>query len=258
MNDEMVYGERGVLAYDALDDRVQCHGCGGWFQKLTSWHLRKHNLTIAEYKERYGLNASTALETPRLTALRRTYNARDNAAQHLVRYPKGCAPPAAGGRYTRRPEYLRSHHTPEKLRERAQALRQWSDVAMLAALRRLQEECGGYLRCSDLRKRQGQGYPSEAAVRARFGSWTAVCAALGQAPPQEGPAWRRGSVKEWSDDELVVWLRDLRASLGGQLTASYLRTHRSGGRQRLYPSYETVRARFGSWAAVLERLDAPE
>jgi len=33
--DGEVHGEIGVLAYDAIDDRIQCHGCGRWFEKLT-------------------------------------------------------------------------------------------------------------------------------------------------------------------------------------------------------------------------------
>ena len=40
-----------------------------WYHKLTSFHLKRHGLTIPEYKELYGLNVGTALETPRITAL---------------------------------------------------------------------------------------------------------------------------------------------------------------------------------------------
>jgi len=30
MTDDVIYGTRGVLAYDEAADCVQCHGCGGW------------------------------------------------------------------------------------------------------------------------------------------------------------------------------------------------------------------------------------
>lgn len=35
------YGSMGVIAYDADEDRVQCHLCGGWFRALASAHLAK-------------------------------------------------------------------------------------------------------------------------------------------------------------------------------------------------------------------------
>ena len=38
--DGHLHGELGVLAYDELEDRIQCHACGGWYQKLESRHLR--------------------------------------------------------------------------------------------------------------------------------------------------------------------------------------------------------------------------
>lgn len=249
-----LYGERGVVAYDELADRIQCHVCGTWFQKLTSFHLRTHTLTIPLYKELCGLNEKTALETPRLTRLRRAYAARYDAGQHLVRPPKGRAP-SAGRRYPRRAQYVREHATPEKLAERARAARAWGDEEMLAALRRLQAEVGGYLRTSHLKARRGEGYPSEAAVRARFGSWAAVCDLLGQPRSSAGPAWDRKSTPAWTDEEIVAWLCALRRECGGRLTAARLRRHRSGGRQRVFPSYETIYNRFGSWAHVCRLMD---
>jgi hypothetical protein len=51
-----MYGQLGVLAYDNIDDKVQCHVCGKWFIYLAP-HLRwKHNLTVDEYREDFGLN----------------------------------------------------------------------------------------------------------------------------------------------------------------------------------------------------------
>jgi ROS/MUCR transcriptional regulator protein len=69
-----IYGEIGILAFDHVADRLQCHACGGWLQKLETRHLRLHKLPVPLYKERYGLNASQPLETPRLTELRRRKN----------------------------------------------------------------------------------------------------------------------------------------------------------------------------------------
>jgi len=97
--DDVPYGEFGVLAYDDLADRIQCHACGRWFEKLTSFHLKRHGLTIANYKERYGLNATTALETPRITALRRRQNAETQAHHHLIPAAKGSQPPGGAAGY---------------------------------------------------------------------------------------------------------------------------------------------------------------
>ena len=47
MTDDVIYGTRGVLAYDEATDRVQCHVCGGWYRILSADHLKRHGLTAA-------------------------------------------------------------------------------------------------------------------------------------------------------------------------------------------------------------------
>jgi len=73
-DDAPLHGEIGVLAYDAVADRIQSHACGRWYQKLETSHLGQHGLTVPSYKEVYGLRMTTPLETPRITALRRRKN----------------------------------------------------------------------------------------------------------------------------------------------------------------------------------------
>ena len=41
-----LHGEIGVLAYGEVADRIQCHVCGRWLQKIELRHLALHNLTI--------------------------------------------------------------------------------------------------------------------------------------------------------------------------------------------------------------------
>ncbi len=43
------------------DDKVQCTVCGMWMQTINTPHLSKHNLTVAEYKQRFGLNKGQPL-----------------------------------------------------------------------------------------------------------------------------------------------------------------------------------------------------
>ncbi len=61
------FGFLGTLLYDDIEDKIQCHVCGELFTQLTHFHLRKHELTTPEYKEKFGLNKMTALMTPTLS-----------------------------------------------------------------------------------------------------------------------------------------------------------------------------------------------
>lgn len=42
------------------DDKVLCYECNQWFAKLGG-HLKTHNMTVDEYKEKYGFNKSSGL-----------------------------------------------------------------------------------------------------------------------------------------------------------------------------------------------------
>lgn len=55
------FGYLGVLAYDGNDEKVQCHFCGKWYGALGRHLAKEHNMKAWEYKERVGLNQSTAL-----------------------------------------------------------------------------------------------------------------------------------------------------------------------------------------------------
>lgn len=55
------YGYEGVLLFDGIEDRIQCHLCGGWFEYL-SHHLHgEHSMTARDYKSQVGLAPTTAL-----------------------------------------------------------------------------------------------------------------------------------------------------------------------------------------------------
>jgi hypothetical protein len=141
--------------------------------------------------------------------------------------------------------------------------RHWTDDEILAALRALQAERGGYLQAGDLDRRQplgAQPRPSLSAVEAHFGSWRQVCILLGQ-------PYRLGNVKgvplpwsrQWTDETILAALRELRERSGGRLCTRDLDLGRSGhkGRAGRYPTWVTVRTHFGSWDQMLARLDEP-
>ncbi len=60
MQEVGVFGEFGILAYDPVEDKVQCHICGKWFHFLAG-HIKKHGMSVFEYKEDFGLNRNHAL-----------------------------------------------------------------------------------------------------------------------------------------------------------------------------------------------------
>lgn len=61
MNISAPYGEGGILAYDPVEDKVQCHICGKWFRGLNNHVLRAHGWTADDYREEFGLNRGQSL-----------------------------------------------------------------------------------------------------------------------------------------------------------------------------------------------------
>lgn len=67
------FGYQGVLMLDSEGDTLQCHLCGNWFNSLAH-HIRKeHNVSASIYKDKVGLNKTTALisENYRLKLIKR-------------------------------------------------------------------------------------------------------------------------------------------------------------------------------------------
>ena len=67
------YGFLGVLLWDAIEDKLQCHICGKWFKAICSLHLKKHNLTPVEYKKIVGLGVTTPMWSENTMKKRRKY-----------------------------------------------------------------------------------------------------------------------------------------------------------------------------------------
>jgi len=192
--DLSLHGEIGVLAYDPIDDRIQCHYCGGWYQKLETRHLGLHGLTVPLYKEQYGLNVTLPLEIPRITQRRREKNAEHEGWRNLVADYRFAPGTPRTPRETRA-QFRREHYASDEQRRRA---REWSDEEMLAYLRTRQAQYGGELRqeylMRDRPRERGRGVlPSRNAIIERFGSWQRVCELLGQpyrmGRPTSSGAW---------------------------------------------------------------------
>ncbi|CAA9298119.1 MAG: hypothetical protein AVDCRST_MAG89-261 [uncultured Gemmatimonadetes bacterium] len=61
----------GMVRFSENGERVQCHACGAWLRSLNG-HVRMHGLSMAEYKEAYGLARSLSLLPPRQQERQRT------------------------------------------------------------------------------------------------------------------------------------------------------------------------------------------
>lgn len=54
------FGTLGVLAYDPVKDKVQCHVCAHWYRGLNN-HIRRHGYNVASYQAKFGLNRKQSL-----------------------------------------------------------------------------------------------------------------------------------------------------------------------------------------------------
>ena len=60
------YGYLGVILYDDVEKKIQCHICGQLFPRLSN-HIRAHKISGADYKEKFGLNKTTPLQIKELS-----------------------------------------------------------------------------------------------------------------------------------------------------------------------------------------------
>lgn len=79
-----MFGEIGILAYDPLEDKVQCHICGKWYLRLGKHVQGTHHWTTAEYREEFGLNRTQALVSEGERQRLRKWNLDHNNSQYLI------------------------------------------------------------------------------------------------------------------------------------------------------------------------------
>lgn len=58
---EKGFGYQGVLLMDGSGKTVQCHICGEWMAYIGFRHLKSHQTNANQYKDRFGLDQTTAL-----------------------------------------------------------------------------------------------------------------------------------------------------------------------------------------------------
>lgn len=61
MKTETGIGFQGVILQDETRSLVQCYECGQWLQSITNTHLKKHQITVKQYKDKFSLKYSKGI-----------------------------------------------------------------------------------------------------------------------------------------------------------------------------------------------------
>ena len=56
-----IYGDVGIVAYDPIEDKLQCHLCGKWRRGLGVHVVQAHGWSADDYREEFSLNRQQAL-----------------------------------------------------------------------------------------------------------------------------------------------------------------------------------------------------
>jgi hypothetical protein len=80
-----VYAPVGGVLVVAGGERIVCHACGDALEAITRHHVRRHDMDLAGYRTRFGLNRKTSLIAPTLADARRVEGLRRWESNDRVR-----------------------------------------------------------------------------------------------------------------------------------------------------------------------------
>ena len=80
-----VYAPVGEVLVVAGGDRIVCHACGDALEAITRHHVHRHNLDLADYRLRFGLNRKASLIAPSLAETRQAEGRRRWQSNDRVR-----------------------------------------------------------------------------------------------------------------------------------------------------------------------------
>jgi predicted transcriptional regulator len=257
-----LHGEIGVLAYDELENRVQCHVCGGWRKAINNSHLAFHGLTAREYKEEFGLNLTTPLQVPDVSEAKRCLNLVQNTGRRLKKSIKGEKTGRKNVLQRRTPQYFKTHWDQEGRARSTERHRRFSDQQLLDAVSGLRSELGGIVTKKDVdaRSRVDPDFPNSTTVINRLGPWADICGKIGQSP--RAAIERRSQQQRLTAtrEDVLDALRELQDRLGTLLTRDLLlRCRRAAppGMSQAVPTASAINILFGSWQGVLDALEQP-
>lgn len=236
MRYETGYGYQGVLLFDTVSDKVQCHLCGEWFSGLGNHLFREHTMRAAEYKHTVGLLQTTALMGESYRA-KLIANGIKNSKKNLV----------PGGKKKKSQIAKQKKTWKEKGNPmETQNKRGTCPLQLLEKVRKVYEEKGRTPTYAEIRNI----YPTLIKVH---GSFKEICLKLGIPYNKPGLSRTRGKFKkanqsvvsfEYSKEELTNYLKEFKKHQGRAPSASDCR-------RGLLPSVNAYRNKFGSWSGAL-------
>jgi len=144
-----LYGEIGVLAVDPESGQVQCAACGRWFNTIGGAHLTlRHDLTVEQYRENYGLGLRTVLESADRRAQRSasTYERMKREPKLRALLDRTAAEARTGAFATRHRDTITASSRRSAQRpERRRALQELSDRAAELNKTRFRQRIAGRL-----------------------------------------------------------------------------------------------------------------
>lgn len=121
--------------------------------------------------------------------------------------------------------------------------------SILAEMRRVGEMAGGSpLGAQFYDQHRSAGMPGSIRITQRFGVWSTACNAAGI--PSNRPV-RNDYQRQWTEDELVEWVRKYIGDAGAGATYRGFAEWLSGRAGEGAPSAQTVRNRLGTWSEIL-------
>lgn len=165
---ETGFGFKGVLVEDFKSGKIECSICGNWYEQISDSHLKKHKVTNAEYKKRFGLLTSTALKSKKMR-LRQSevmIKLRKENKNNRLMFKRGNS--YAGNRKDK----LKAEESKNKFGV--------CDLQVMERIEELRQELGKTPTLIDLKNRYGSGMMT--LLFMRYGGYLALLRSMGITP----------------------------------------------------------------------------
>lgn len=227
------FGYYGTLAANVENGKIQCHICGNLYDHVGAHVFHAHNITVKDYREKFGLAYTTALvsESHRLHLKERTLEwlksmGEEQKQAYLKRLREKSSKRGVD------PNRVQPKKTMEAMNKDGSCPDQ-----TLEAIRKVKDEIGYVPSKTEFIELKGQRYVHLAYKH--FGSWTKALEMCGFDKEDYRERLSEGYKKTYTDEELLDYLVVYTQEYGQIPTAS-------DWKRDLLPSYEAYIRRFGT------------
>lgn len=77
------FGYRGVVLYNKLEDKLQCHECGEWVEHLPSHIWNRHKIKNKDYRMTYGLPLTYPLVNKKISSYLSELGEKNGIVNHM-------------------------------------------------------------------------------------------------------------------------------------------------------------------------------